>query len=152
MEKVNQILKNALFKKKIEQIEENEKTREFCKHGLEHLLAVARISALLNKNGLDNEILYAISLLHDIGKSESVLNHEVIGEKIAKEILDKTTFSEREKEIILDGILNHKVGGSEYSFLISEADTLSRNCFSCKMEKECKWEENRKNKELKIWK
>lgn len=150
MKKVNEILKNNIFKEKIDLIDFKEKDREFCKHGMDHLLAVARIAVILNDNKLDNELIYAIALLHDIGKSVNSLDHEILGEKIAKDILKDTSFNIEEKGIILEGIRNHKKGQSDYSKLISKADTLSRNCFLCKKQDECKWEENRKNKELKL--
>ena len=44
MNRVDQIMSDSSFIKRIEAIEEGEKDREFCKHGMAHILAVARIS------------------------------------------------------------------------------------------------------------
>ncbi len=47
----------------------------YCRHGLEHLLDVARISYIqVLEDGLDYDenVLYAAALLHDIGKGRRV--------------------------------------------------------------------------------
>ncbi|MCD7929143.1 MAG: hypothetical protein LUF86_03175 [Clostridiales bacterium] len=44
MERVNQILRHPLFREKLTEIDRLEQERIFCRHGLEHLLAVARLS------------------------------------------------------------------------------------------------------------
>ena len=44
MERFNKVLSDESFRKRIRAIEEGETEREFCKHGMEHLMAVARIA------------------------------------------------------------------------------------------------------------
>ena len=44
MKRVNSILQDKSFIKRINEIEEGEKNRKFCKHGMNHILSVARIA------------------------------------------------------------------------------------------------------------
>ena len=44
MERVDLLLKDPSFIKRINEIEEGEADREFCRHGMSHILSVARIS------------------------------------------------------------------------------------------------------------
>lgn len=76
MKRVNKILSNVEFKSCLQTIEDFERERIFCKHGLTHLLDVARISYILNlESGLNvpKEIIYATTLLHDIGRYDQYM-------------------------------------------------------------------------------
>lgn len=157
MEKVNQILNNKTFKSNMKLIEELEKDREFCRHGLDHSLDLARIAyikSLEDNMGIEKEIIYAVALLHDIGRvlqyKDGTPHHEgsVI---LAKKILKDTSFNDNEKLLIIDGIENHRKTNDESSFnkLIQDSDKLSRNCFSCKSYNECYWDSNKKNNLIK---
>ena len=156
MEKVNEILSNEKYRKNLIILGELEEDRVFCKHGIEHFLDVARIAyirALEGNMPYSKEIIYAIALLHDIGRvleyKENIPHHE--GSLIlSKEILDETSFSREDKEKILKAISEHRnVAADELSNLIYESDKLSRNCFSCKSEKECYWIKDKKNFAIK---
>ena len=156
MDKVNEILSNEKYRKNLIILGELEEDRVFCKHGIEHFLDVARIAyirALEGNMPYSKEIIYAIALLHDIGRvleyKENIPHHE--GSLIlSKEILDETSFSREDKEKILKGIREHRnVAADELSNLIYESDKLSRNCFSCKSEKECYWIKDKKNFAIK---
>ena len=71
MERVNKICGHPVWKWHMERLAEYEKDRIFCRHGVEHLLDVARIAYIenLEKNsGLSKEIIYGAALLHDIGR------------------------------------------------------------------------------------
>lgn len=157
MKKVNQILNNKIFKSNMKLIEELEKDREFCRHGLHHSLDLARIAyikSLEDNMGISKEVIYAVALLHDIGRGlqykDGIPHHEgsVI---LAKEILEDTSFSDDEKLLIINGIENHRNTNDESSFnkLIQDSDKLSRNCFSCKSYNECYWDSNKKNSLIK---
>ena len=83
MDKVNEILNNEKYKKYLVMLEELEKDRVFCKHGIEHSLDVARIAyirVLELELPYSKEIIYAIALLHDIGRvleyKENIPHHK----------------------------------------------------------------------------
>ena len=94
----------------MERLAEYEKDRIFCRHGVEHLLDVARIAYIenLEKNsGLSKEIIYGAALLHDIGRylqyTEGI-PHEKAGADLAGEILKDCGFTGKEQEEILGAI------------------------------------------------
>ena len=114
MDKINEILNNPKYKSYLKELELLEKDRPFCNHTIEHFLDVARISYIivLEKNiNISKDIIYAIALLHDIGRvleyKENIPHHEgsVI---IAKEILSETSFTKDEVKTILKGIKEHR--------------------------------------------
>ena len=156
MDKVNEILDNEDYKTYLKELNELEKEREFCNHTIEHFLDVSRIAYIrVLEEGLkySKEVIYAIGLLHDIGRvleyKEKIPHHEgsVI---IAKDILKETRFTIEEKEEILKGIENHRKDSEDkLARIIYESDKLSRNCFSCKAEKECYWSKEKKNFKIK---
>ena len=73
--------------RELEHIREDEKDRKFCRHGMEHLLDVARlmyIEALEAGEDAPRDLIYAAALLHDIGRSQThSIMHAVIGAHIA---------------------------------------------------------------------
>ena len=152
MEKFNEILNDKGYRNYLDKLTELEKDRRFCKHNIEHFLDVARIVyiyVLENKLLYSKEIIYAIALLHDIGRvleyEEGIPHHEA-SVKLAEEILCRTTYSTEDKNIILKAIENHrKDSDDEISQIIYKSDKLSRNCFSCSAEKECYWSNEKKN-------
>ena len=156
MDKVNEILNNKDYKVYLEELSELEKERVFCNHTIEHFLDVSRIAYIrVLEEGLkySKEVIYAIGLLHDIGRvleyKEEIPHHEgsVI---IAKDILKETSFTKEEKNEILKGIENHRKDSvDELSRKENESDKLSRNCFSCKSEKDCYWSKEKKNFKIK---
>ncbi len=216
MDKVNEILNNKDYKTYLEELSELEKERVFCNHTIEHFLDVSRIAYIrVLEEGLkySKEVIYAIGLLHDIGRvleyKEEIPHHEgsviiakdilketsftkeekdeilkgIEGLKyskeviyaigllhdigrvleykeeiphhegsviIAKDILKETSFTKEEKNEILKGIENHRKDSvDELSRIIYESDKLSRNCFSCKSEKDCYWSKEKKNFKIK---
>ena len=71
MERVNKIWRHPVWKQQMEHLAEYEKNRIFCRHGMDHLMDVARIAYIenLEKNcGISKEIIYGAALLHDIGR------------------------------------------------------------------------------------
>ena len=66
MERVNRICEHPVWKWHMERLAEYEKDRIFCRHGMEHLLDVARIAYienLENNRGISKEIIYGAALL-----------------------------------------------------------------------------------------
>lgn len=155
--KVNEILHNDKYKKYIKEIEFLEKDREFCKHDMNHFLDMSRIAYILvleNKLNYSKEVIYAIGLLHDIGRGEEYknnINHDEASVMIAEEILEETSYTDDEKSLILSAIKNHgnKDIQDEFLKIIYKSDKLSRNCFECKAEKDCYWSREKKNLEIK---
>lgn len=157
MIKVNQILHNDRYIKYIKEIESLEIDRQFCRHDMNHFLDMARIAYILvleSNLNYSKEVIYAIGLLHDIGRGEEYknnINHDTASVMIAEEILAETSYTDAEKELILNAVKNHgnKDIKDEFLKIIYKSDKLSRNCFKCKAEKDCYWSREKKNLEIK---
>ncbi|MGL4569791.1 MAG: HD domain-containing protein [Clostridium sp.] len=153
MNKINEILKSSTFINNMKKLEELEKDREFCTHGLNHSLDVARIAyikSLEDNLGFSKDVIYAVALLHDIGRVlqyEKGIPHHEGSVILSKEILKETSYEDEEIELIIGAIENHRNNDELNSFnkFICECDKLSRNCFNCKSYKDCHWDSNKKN-------
>ena len=152
MENINIILNNKEYKQALEKLSEYEKNREFCNHTIEHFIDVSRIAYIMvleEKLNVSKEVIYAIGLLHDIGRVkqyEEGIHHDIASVEMSKEILKETSFTDEEINIILNGIANHrKESDNKLEEIIYKADKLSRQCFNCKAEKECYWSSEKKN-------
>lgn len=118
MRRVHAIEESFAFRGHMRRIEDAEQTREFCKHGMTHLLDVARIAWIFNLErglGFDREVVYAAALLHDIGRAEQYAtgeDHDVAGVRIATDILDglpdALRFSADERAAILAAVFGHR--------------------------------------------
>lgn len=168
MKRVNDILFDNEFRENLKKIDEFEKDRIYCCHGINHLLDVARIAcihALDEGLDIDREIIYVAALLHDIGRVcqyESGEDHDKAGGVIAESILARYDFTTEEIMLITNAIAGHRGGdnisdSSEDTLqsdalkrLIKTADNESRLCFMCEAEDTCKWSDSRKNKLLII--
>lgn len=145
-ERYNRIVRNEEFNRLLDEIEALEADRIYCRHGLEHLLDVARISYIqVLEDGLDYDksILYAAALLHDIGRGaeyRGVGSHDEAGAIIAERILWDCGYSEPEIKLIQEAIRGHgEEGGSGMGALLHRSDKASRMCFRCKAADTCKW-------------
>ena len=154
----NMILRDEMFKKRIEEIKEAEADRIFCKHGMDHLLSVARVATLIaNDLGLNirKDVIYATALLHDIGRwseYEKEMEHSKAGELYAREILIRTCYSKEEMDEILHAIRCHGEDTEQYgslAWVLYKADKLARECFNCEAYEDCFWDEDRKNTFMK---
>ena len=114
MKRNNKICSHPVWKKYMLELEELEKSRIFCKHGIEHLLDVARIAYiknLENSYNIEKELIYAAALLHDLGRSLQYtqgIPHEKAVIPLAKEILEDCKFAPEEQEEILAAIACHR--------------------------------------------
>lgn len=138
----------------LEEIEKFEHKRIFCKHDMPHFIEVGKIMEMENEKedlGYSREVIWAASLLHDLGKSVQYKDetpHHIAGQEIARTILRECDYSDSDIEDICKAIKEHsgfdkKMGLSE---LLRKSDKLSRRCFECKAYKDCKWPIERRNK------
>lgn len=151
---------NELFVRELEKIDEYEKDRIYCRHGMAHLLDVARIGRIfVLEEGADipEDIMYAAALLHDIGRAaeyEQGIPHDEASVITARVILMEAGYSEEEISEICAAIADHR--GSEeadtdagiLARLLKKADKLSRPCYDCGARDTCKWPDEKKNLEL----
>lgn len=169
MDRVNLIYNHPQYRKLYTKLVLLEQSREFCNHNMTHFLDVARLMYIrvleedirIGKFDIKvlKEIIYAIGLLHDIGRVEQIENgisHDVASAGLCEVILPECSFTEAETEIIKQAILHHrnsiwKDQQSDRSYLgqlLFWADKKSRKCYECKMTEACNWAETLKNKEI----
>lgn len=166
----NEIINNKEYRKLLMEVEDMEENREYCRHGLEHLLDVARISYIMVlEDGADipKDIIYAAALFHDIGRGKSYqsgANHDEVSADIAKKLLPDCGYNDKEIIQICDAIKLHSgrldIGEFqnkreenkelELADYLKISDQLSRNCFNCKVSNTCKWSEEEKNSNIQI--
>lgn len=156
MERYNKIIEHQTFIHYLNEIEEIEKDRIYCRHNLVHLLDVARIAYIKNLEAgspFSKDMIYGAALLHDIGKVEQYkekIPHEITGAKKAVDILADCGYDDIEMELIGTAILDHRHGPERkerrLSVFLYEADKQSRACYHCPAKESCKWPEKTKNK------
>lgn len=159
MRRIDAVIRNPLFRECLAKNEEAEKNREFCKHGLQHFVDVARITYILllesggfagfirdnNLNGAAaaKEVVYAAGILHDIGRwrqYETGEDHSIVGARLAEEIMGQVGFEQNEIKIVTDAILEHRVQSDQMTRLgelLHRADNLSRACHECSAKEKC---------------
>jgi len=151
LERVNKVLNHPLFCGEFSKINELEKDRVFCRHGMNHLADVARIAYILYLESdcgtkYPKELFYTAALLHDLGRARQDIDgtpHERESARLAEVILPECGFDSAESELILDAILSHRTATGEkpgFAGFIYRADKLSRHCVSCAAEADCDWE------------
>ena len=155
MERYHRIIEHEKFQKYLVKIEQLEKDRIFCCHGLTHLLDVARIAYIINleEGGLfSKDLIYGAALLHDIGKVKQYtkkIPHEITGAQKAEKILAECGYQEFEIELIKRAVLEHRDGpenrNHRLSGILYEADKKSRICRFCEAKDACNWTEQMKN-------
>lgn len=118
-------------------------------HGLEHGHRVyANAQEIMAVEGGDDDILFAASYLHDIGRNQCEpppgdpthpklyddRYHPIVGAEIAKEVLEEISFPEEKIEAVLHAILSHETyvdkpmnrepQSSLEDYILSDADRL----------------------------
>ena len=162
-ERLEAIRNHPLYQSSLRRLNDLERGRIFCRHGMEHLLDTARIAyikSLERALPLSRDLIYAAALLHDIGKWEQYENgtpHELSSARIAEEILSglppHLRFSPEETETILTAIRGHRKLRETPELLealLYESDKASRACFSCPASEACNWATTKKNKEIDL--
>lgn len=159
MERIDAIVRDPLFRDCVEKIREAEKDREFCKHGMQHYVDVARITYILFLESgnlpsfiADNrlggraeakEVIYAAGILHDIGRwkeYETGEDHAHVGSIIAAEILQRNGFSPVETGLVTRAISEHREQSTQMTQLgelLHRADNLARACHECNAQDRC---------------
>lgn len=153
-DRINRIYKNEKFQFSIKRINKLELNREFCRHGIEHALDVARIAYIMClENGIriKKDIIYAAALLHDIGRwmqYDEGISHEIGSRDLSYSILIEAGYDKNEIELIQSAIINHRSfnEGMDLSSILYKSDKISRGCFYCSSIEECNWSEEKKNK------
>lgn len=152
--RINRLIQHPMFLKQMEQLEELEQNRPFCRHGWEHCMDVARCMALLNEErrlGFSNELIYALALVHDMGRVDEYarqIPHQVASVEFAEKVLPECGFTQEEISAIVDAVGNHRgvhPTESVLTALLKEADKKTRPCFRCKAIEECNWPDEKKN-------
>lgn len=156
MDRVNKILNHDIYQDYLKRLEVYEAKREFCRHNLEHFLDMSRIAYVMvleEKLNYKKDVIYAIGLLHDIGRVdqyEKGIEHHIASAYIAKEILKEIDFSSEEKEMIIESIENHRNSKSNnLNSIIYQSDKISRPCFNCKASEQCNWSMEKRNMIIK---
>lgn len=149
MLRCEKIYNHPLYKECLERINEKEKGRRFCLHGLEHSLDTARIGyirILENDLKIDKELFYAAALLHDSGRYSGKPHHEASAE-LALKIMPECGFTDAETDEVRRAILCHRTGqdASLLSSVLYDADKRSRLCFCCDAADDCYWPEEKRN-------
>lgn len=153
----NRIFFSPRYQDLINDLKDLEKTRIYCGHDLNHFLSVARIAYILcleNNIKVNKDLIYTTALLHDIGRVHQYRygkDHAKASYEIAKDFLSETTFTEDEKDTILEAIKNHrkKSDSKDFASIFYKADKLSRPCFACPARPSCNWPEEKMNLKIK---
>lgn len=155
MNRIKLIIEDSRFKDALCQVNELEQHRIFCRHGVHHLLDVARIAWIyILEQGLDfdKSVVYAAGLLHDIAKYRQYtekLPHHIGSAQLAQEILVDAGYTEAEIELITSAILSHRKLSTKdetsLNYILYMADKRSRNCWQCAANAQCDWPEAVKN-------
>ena len=157
MKRVNLIYEHSVFRNKFQALQEAEKEREFCNHTLEHLLDVARIAWILVQEQqlpLQKDVVYAAALLHDLGRYrqyEEAIPHHQASAELAAAILPDAGYTAEETAMMVDAIGQHGTEPQSQSILaqvLYQADKLSRNCFQCAAQAQCKWPVEKRNRTI----
>lgn len=153
------LLKNAFYLDCLTRNKEREAERDFCRHDLQHMVDVARISYILalESGELDRfqdlyglpglaaarEVIYAAGLLHDLARwvqYDTGEDHAAAASRLAGPVLAAAGFSDLEAEVIGAAIAEHRTAAAKKTWLgaiLSRADDLSRPCRRCGVREEC---------------
>lgn len=148
MARVNQLIEHEDYSCYIKKIDDLEKERQFCKHGFEHGLNVARIAyAYMLESGeaiLLKEAVYAAAFLHDIGRwveYETGEDHAKVSARLALPLLEACRFAPETVQMILSGIREHRQHYAENLSRLGEAlalaDDWARDCRHCFAQSQC---------------
>lgn len=156
--RADKIVKHALFNEAIHLISHEEKDRVYCRHGLPHLMDVARIGCLLiveRELGIKADVMYAAALVHDLGRAMEYKDgtpHDQGSVIYAQTILPECGYKDNEVAQIVMAVAAHRIenSGMPLAEVLYEADKKSRLCFACEARDTCKWTEEKMNLDLTI--
>ena len=160
MNKIHAIMADEEYINRMNTIKVGEKTREFCCHGFDHLLSVARLAYILTLEEnikLDKENIYAAALLHDIGRCSEYdaegIDHRRSSSIIARPILERVGFDESSVNEICEAISLHGTypeDKTSFAGVLYRADKMSRNCFDCEAHQICNWPPEKKIEKIDL--
>ena len=157
MEYVRRLIQETDYLEQMEQLEGLEAERRFCRHGLPHVLDVARIAWIqILEEGLpyEKETVYLTAMLHDMGRIweyQKNIPHHQAGAAIAEKLLEQIDYPVGQRAVILSAIEEHREKNKlneDFISVIKNADSMSRNCFFCEAEGDCKWSRERRNRTI----
>lgn len=159
MVRVDRLIRDPEYGQYLEENRCREVNRRYCRHDLQHMIDVARITYLLFLETGDlnsfmeqyelaqlataREIIYATGILHDIGRWQEYdtdEDHALIGARLAPALLYRAGFSNAEVQMICRAVKAHRQAGDGAGILgrhLSRADDLSRLCASCLAREDC---------------
>ncbi|MCL6479633.1 MAG: HD domain-containing protein [Peptococcaceae bacterium] len=159
MDRIERIKRDPLYTECLALNGERERDRLFCRHDFRHMLSVSRISyKIISETGnLDCfarmeklsgtaqavEVIRAAGLLHDMARwrqYDTGEDHALEGSRMARPVLERAGFINREIETVTRAIREHRRGGPGASYLgrvICLADDLSRPCAACRARFDC---------------
>lgn len=146
MDRINCILEDEDFKSYLKNNQVLEVERIFCHHDINHFMDVSRIAYIINLEkgyGIDKELIYAVGLLHDIGRwieYKYGKDHALASSELAQPILLRCGFMESEIDEVLRAIKSHRSEkqSTNLGAIIFEADKISRPCYTCNAKGQCK--------------
>ncbi len=157
---LNDIINHPKYQDYYHQIVTLENSRIFCKHDMTHFLDVARIAyinILEDQAPISKEDIYAVALLHDIGRHEQYLTgeaHDRVSARLCVDILKDIGVSDSKIEAYQTAIISHRnelvKDRSDLSGYLYRGDKASRPCHSCMQESDCTWSKLKKNMVLDI--
>lgn len=156
MKYVNRLYADPEYVARMDKLQQLENSRLYCCHGMDHLLAVARIAYILNmeeQHGIDKETVYLAAMLHDIGRIEEYqqnIPHHIASQREALYFLDKLQYPKGETEKILHAIAGHREEKEHdrLTDILYRADKASRDCRYCHAYDTCKWSKAQKEHPL----
>ena len=156
--RADRIVNHPSFKEAMDTISRMEEDRIYCRHGLEHLMDVARSGCILiEEEGLDikADIMYGTALVHDLGRAMEYTQgtpHDQGSVIYAQKILPECGYSDNETAQIVMAVAAHRIenSGMPLGDILYEADKKSRLCFACEARDTCKWPEEKMNLELTV--
>ncbi|WP_124057394.1 HD domain-containing protein [Vaginisenegalia massiliensis] len=158
MKNTDLLLQHPLFLEKLQALEAAEADRFFCKHDLEHFLAVARICyihCLEEGLAINKDVIYVAALLHDLGRVDQYqagIPHDQASYQLAQRLLSDLDFTVEEEGLILQAIAKHRqkdqTDSASFASFFALADKESRLCFHCPAYSACKWSPTKKNRTI----
>jgi len=135
MERYHQILQSDIYCSKLDRLAELEKDRIFCKHTLEHFCDVARIMYILSLEegcDLNQDLIYATALLHDIGRIEEYeqqIPHHKASADVARELLPSFGYTKEEVNCIADVIMQNTENGAKRRIILWQTIYTERTSY-----------------------
>ena len=110
--RVNRLWQLPEFQRLLLELEEKEKNRSYCRHGREHIFAVARLMWIFcmeqqRVEGISKELVYAAAFLHDLGRGSAKKEHAQKSVEIAGRILPLCGYSKVETALVQAAIGMH---------------------------------------------